>query len=278
MEEILDLKYSDWYNLASQKFALKISDIINLKHGEQLEVLILDRNVWDITLNPQTNIPNVNHDPETFFRYNRGTYVHNKDLSGELTMHWKDKDSTDKFEFHLEYMPGKWYPLNNGVMPGEEQGLPWTEEQHWTKFPQTTKVGYRGPMILWSKLKEMPKIYWKEFEERYFKWIFSDVDKPKGIWSGNTSEMAARLCFNKIFIRLRENNKEKPDKIIICLQETTRGSNRKMYGYSMVKQIYNPSEGFIFTDNMKSLFTYNLIPISNFNMKNVDNNYVMEYE
>jgi hypothetical protein len=32
-------------------------------------------------------------------------------------------------------------------------------ELHWTNFPETTRVGWRGPIMLWKKLENMPDVY-----------------------------------------------------------------------------------------------------------------------
>lgn len=34
--------------------------------------------------------------------------------------------------------------------------------KHWTKFKKDNHVGFRDPMILWSDLKKLPKLYFKD--------------------------------------------------------------------------------------------------------------------
>jgi len=68
--------------------------------------------------------------------------------------------------FELEYMKDNWYPLINGKIPAkDEQGImkfPNKKPKSWTEYPETTHVGWRGPMILWSDVKKMPGIYYGE--------------------------------------------------------------------------------------------------------------------
>ena len=159
------LNYLDWINLAYEKFALRISDIANLNPSDKLDLLILDRNVWDTTLQPKFNEPNISHSPTDFFRENFGTYIRNYDLSGQLILHQSDPFVMN-FEFDIEYKDHYWYPLFDGYLPeSDAQGIygnfGFGKDMHWTEFDPTTRIGYRGPMILKSNLEMMPKIYWE---------------------------------------------------------------------------------------------------------------------
>ena len=244
--------HDKWYDLAVEKFALTIQDIINLKQNGKLEILVLDRNVWDIALNEKTNKPNVNYDPETFFRFNRGTYTHNDSMKGTMVFHWEDENFVDNcFEFDLEYMEKNWYPLKNGMLPKELYNG-WEKDKHWTDFLITTKVGYRGPMILWDKLKEMPKIVqdltdiYDAFidknnipSERYFKITNEITGEFYGRYSGQRPENAANKCILSLANKLRTENKEMCDDIKLSVQETTRGSKCNLYHFLASAKKYN---------------------------------------
>ena len=60
---------------------------------------------------------------------------------------------------------GIWFPLKEGYMPAvDDQGFvkfAHTEPKHYSKFSGATKVGWRGPMIMWNNLKTMPDVFWK---------------------------------------------------------------------------------------------------------------------
>ena len=159
------LPVNNWMDLAENNYALTIADIINMKPGDKLEVLMMDRNVLDTSADELWNKSDKKYSPEKFFRNSRGTYINDKDLSGTMIFHWKGytaKQSTMPFEFELEYLPCHWYPLKKGKLPARARGakFPWDKAKHWTEFPPTTKVGFRGAMINWNNLKDMPKVYY----------------------------------------------------------------------------------------------------------------------
>ena len=156
----LPLDVDDWDNEA-YKYRLKIGDMVNLQKGDKLEFLVLDRNVYD----KEEEVGD--YDPKTFFGYNKATYVHDKDLTGKLTLFCDhDPIELNNFEFHIEYKPLSWYPLNNGKLPKKDpQGFStfnYAKPKSWTEFSMDTGIGYRGPILLWSKLDNLPKIRWDE--------------------------------------------------------------------------------------------------------------------
>ena len=178
-----------WDQLSYDKYALTIKDILTLKKGQQIKVLTMDRNVWDCLTDCATG---ESYKPTDLLRDNWAIYIHDEDLRGKL-ISWEwcetnqeqidpdqfkyDLKSPDfDFEFDIEYKKGFWYPLENGYLPQfDSQGLfqfswphdlnregPDNQKQHWTTFPETTCVGWRGHCILWSKLEEMPDIVYNE--------------------------------------------------------------------------------------------------------------------
>lgn len=171
------LDYHQW-NEMSYEHALTIKDILSLKPGDVFKVLCMDRNVWDGALNDE--IRGKSCTPMEFFKDNWAIYIHEENLKGKaLIFAFECEGNIDdvdidkmsindlcqpNFEFHLEYKPYCWYPLKEGYLPEiDPQGLcnfPWTDGQkyHWTSFPDSTRVGWRGQFILWSKLKDMPNI------------------------------------------------------------------------------------------------------------------------
>ena len=168
MESPLD--YQQWDQLSYNKHALTIKDIINLKKGQQIKVLTMDRNVWDCLTDCTKG---QSYPPEELLADSWAIYIHEENLRGKLVFWFEcendqieftnELDQSD-FEFHVEYEKGNWYPLKQGYLPANDpQGysfFPWTEKKYWTEFDQMTPVGWRGHMILWSKLEEMPDIYY----------------------------------------------------------------------------------------------------------------------
>jgi hypothetical protein len=233
------LKDFEWEDVVTEKYAIRILDITKMQHGEQIEVLIMDRNLSCIT--SQVNESNTNYEPEIFYRYNRGTYVHDKDLMGKLIFHWKDTTEVDEnFEFHLEYLPKNWYPIMDGKLSTSTSTMPLN--QHWSNFSPDTKVGYRGPMIPWCKLKEMPNIYLKRYENKIYKCVCLDIDNPPESFDlhqeyrfiGSKSSMAAKKFSIIIWNKFKKCGKV-PDKITIKLVDP----KDKIIIYFLIKNEHN---------------------------------------
>jgi hypothetical protein len=150
------LSIQDWVAFAEKK-GLTIKDIGEMKKGDKKKVLILDRNAFDIAL-ADKNVKKGRNSPLVFFRHNQGVYTHEKALQGSLLFEDED-DNIKKFEFHLD-LPHKrmWYPLEQGYIPSRAQDGPYSKPQHWTRFPDSTLVGWRGAMIDWSLVASFPDI------------------------------------------------------------------------------------------------------------------------
>lgn len=139
-------------------FHLTIADIIKLKKGDMLNILCFDRNIMDLV----PNVPNkVYHPNEFFVKAYQGTYIHEKDLSGQIMFPEFDSEPSP-FEFHLEYCYHSWYPLKNGklISQGDPCGVPEKfNNKTWRSFSKTTRVGWRGPMVLKNQLDYFPHVY-----------------------------------------------------------------------------------------------------------------------
>jgi hypothetical protein len=185
----LALDTDEWEKTARQH-AFSLNDLKLLHPGDQIKFLVLDRNVYDIACDTDTNPASVPVEPEQFFRYNSATYTHHDKTKGELIYHWKDQEYTDSsFEFHIEYKQGQWYPLKHESLPqvDPQGGFDFGEQagKHYLEFPGTTLVGWRGKMIPWNKLSQLPKIYYTQdimtkleiyFNEPYFDRIWKRKD------------------------------------------------------------------------------------------------------
>ena len=191
------LNWIDWKYEARNKW-LTIKDIQNLKKGQKIKVLMLDRNTEDRVYGSKEIKPNKTYKPKTLFKYCWGIYIHNKDLEGELYYQWdlpiKKQKKTKKsklkegstfkvgdkhnnsnkydFEFDIEYKNNSWYPLENGFLPGKKEipsfimgGLLDGKKKRWNKLPKDTNVGWRGPMILWNELDTLPNCYYFDFDK-----------------------------------------------------------------------------------------------------------------
>ena len=162
MEKGLEL--SDWITHMSNQ-ELTIADVEKLKPGDKLEVIMLHRNLGDIVRDPRAFPYGEYFEPEEFFAGVRGTYTHGKDMSGHIRHH-EDDYVDSSFNFHLNYRGNHWYPLgDDGLLPVETgETCVRGAIADYRKYPKTTKVGWRGPMLLVSSLKDAPLVYHEKQE------------------------------------------------------------------------------------------------------------------
>jgi len=76
----------------------------------------------------------------------------------------------------------------------------------------------------------------KKGKERYFKLVDARTNKSYGRYTGETPKQAASKGYTKLLQKLKLKGKTAPKDTVIYLRESTRGSNRKVYGYSASRQ------------------------------------------
>jgi hypothetical protein len=81
-----------------------------------------------------------------------------------------------------------------------------------------------------SKKQASKKV--KRTGDRYFKVIDEKSGKTFGRYTGETPKQAASKSFTKLLQKMKESGKGAPKNVKIFLRESTRGSNRKVYGYT----------------------------------------------
>lgn len=80
--------------------------------------------------------------------------------------------------------------------------------------------------------KKQPSKKVKRTGDRYFKVIDEKSGKTFGRYTGETPKQAASKSFTKLLQKMKESGKGAPKNVKIFLRESTRGSNRKVYGYT----------------------------------------------
>lgn len=156
------LECDEWQKFMVEKYALTLGDVRAMEPRESLEVLALDRNIWDTVM--QDGTKNRDHRPQTFFDQARANYVHDRECQGRFR--WtQDGFEYQDFEFQIEFKHGSWYPLTEGrlraLFPSDAPLIdPYV--CHVSDLPDSTKVGWRGPMIPWDKLADAPCVYWDQ--------------------------------------------------------------------------------------------------------------------
>jgi hypothetical protein len=144
------LVWDKWYN-ASRKYWLTLKDFKDMKKGDKIVVLPLHQNALD---GPQTYFKEcIAFRPEQFFKSEKDTITYQGNM--QVGSKHLNKPDNKSWGLDIEYAKNKWSTLFDGNLHMKNK-LP----KHWTKFNENTSVGYRGPMILWSDLKKLPKLYY----------------------------------------------------------------------------------------------------------------------
>ena len=146
------LAWQEW-RVATRSAHLTIGDITKLGPGTRLRLLIQDSNIAD-------SVHNLGHDDgqprlaQHFFSGLADTFTYSHSLTGVMEWHWGNSAADNGiFTFQLFSKEHQiWYPL-------DDFGVFKPEKTHWMNMPLTTKVGWRGPAMLWSDLNDQPYIY-----------------------------------------------------------------------------------------------------------------------
>ena len=152
--------FPDWYDHMRPHY-FTLQDLSKMKKGETRKFLLMDRNLGDnVDGQPDFKVMK----PTTMFKGCWAVYRHGHGVHGEIKFAWDD--TFRDFVFHVNFTEGHWYPFNkDGVLPGvDPQGFSplGGVARPYTSFPPSTPVGWRGPMIEWSKLQKAPKVF-KDF-------------------------------------------------------------------------------------------------------------------
>ena len=195
---------TSWANQAAEKYGLEIQDILKMKFGEKLEVILMDRNVGDYMHGTKKG---TKYDPKKKgFTY--ATYIHGSGLTGILDMHGINVFPCFTWEINAKALGGPfWCPLARNTkcnmcafdckftkhkMKDTEKDKEKEKEKdkdkdkdkdcEWNpyKLDPKTKVGWRGPAIrLEDAIKYMPNYvkhyntWWDDYmpfrEDNYLK-------------------------------------------------------------------------------------------------------------
>ena len=145
----------------TKKSHLTIAQVLKMKKGQKMKMLMLDRNIGDYVDSQPINKPMA---PLTFFKGCWAVYTHSHDMCGTLKFEWEGNQTPPTpFYFHINYSGENWYPLSkDSALPARDPqgvGRLFGFKKSYTQFAPTTRVGYRGPMIPWTTLKSLPKVY-----------------------------------------------------------------------------------------------------------------------
>lgn len=163
-----------WMEKMEKKF-LKIKDITKLKKGDKLKLVCFTRNFEEDLSNAKVRYRH-SYRPVVFLRKVQViNYTHGSDLNGTAVWTWGKEVivKSEPFEFQIKFKKHNWYPLKNGMLPKRFDMPNWktgnldetkSKIRSWKKFPTSTLIGFRGPMIEHKYLKDAPDVYWEDSE------------------------------------------------------------------------------------------------------------------
>ena len=135
---IQDDSLTAWGNQAAEQYGLQIKDILKLKHGDKLELVLMDRNVGE-HLDYLYKTGDVYDPTQEGLVY--AIYIHDKDLTG--TLHLLPVEEFDILQ------PFTW-EINTAAIGFNWFWGPIPSEIDWKNLDTRIKVGWRGPAILLS--------------------------------------------------------------------------------------------------------------------------------
>ena len=138
---------------------LTIRDVLNMNVGDTIDVIIWDRNfeeygIWD------TRESGVSYNPNDFFKGNHHQITYQGNM--EWDIHF-DFGETVRHPINLDVSSlntkWKWIPIED-VSTDAVKNTVESKRLNWEQFPTNTRVGWRGPIMLWDKVKDMGPIYY----------------------------------------------------------------------------------------------------------------------
>lgn len=155
---------AEWVKRTSLPYHLTIRDIEQLELNKPTNIFLMDRNVYDTSLDEGNNPKNKAIKPSSFFR--KGYYItftkKEEGIKGKWIFNIEPNNSYNKeFDINLGTV---WYPLKNDKVPERDwQGLFDLSKyynMHYSDFPRDTKLGWRGPMMLVQNMDKCGYIIW----------------------------------------------------------------------------------------------------------------------
>ncbi len=162
--------------MQAQRRWLTLKDVRAWKAGRTVDVLILHRNAADLAEDEDANprgkaIPAPQILRASRVRLTPQQVTATAGAAGgalDAALSWPGGGEAHSTHLHVQVRPGgAWYPLDaDGTLPAKDgQGFfrLLGRPVHWTALPPSTRVGWRGPMMLWSSVAapRTPALYWE---------------------------------------------------------------------------------------------------------------------
>ena len=137
---------------------LTINDLKKWKKGDIKDVLVLDRNFEEYFIWTELE-ENKDYDPKYFFKENKCRIEYNGGNTWKIHYPYGNIVCHD-IEIDVESLGSNydWCPLEDGYVILERNG----KKIHWKDLDGNIRVGWRGPMIFWSYIKNEPQVFFRE--------------------------------------------------------------------------------------------------------------------
>lgn len=154
------MQIDNWLDEQTDKM-LTVGDVLSYMHTKAVvRLVVFDRNWKDVCLRD-------NQRPLDMFKNTMVTIKFGKHIESTrkpgmplLVGDWKwdfVEDWMNAKELEIEYIPKHWYPLQDGHLPPRDPQriarFHFSSYIPWTDFSNHVKVGWRGPMIPVSRIR-----------------------------------------------------------------------------------------------------------------------------
>ena len=172
---------------------LTLEDISKYNEGDVLDVVIWDCN-WE-EYDWWENIKPGKYTPEDFFQGNKHRIIIGAPDKLSWTIDFNFGKQIEPFHFNVEEYSKQnkmgtyrgWVELSDDgyididseiVKTGKKIPKSWKAwHEHHSKFPKTTYVGWRGPIMLWDKLKESKDFIMTDFKNYGNKKVSGNINR-----------------------------------------------------------------------------------------------------
>ena len=155
----------------SKPYHLTIQDILSLNIGDELDVVIFDRNfdedIWSRFKECKS------YNPTKLLEESHHKIIYKGDMNWDIKYNFGETvNKMVHLDLEKEPTNWKWYPLdpdgyvrinNDIVKTGEKIPIDHRPiNKHWADFDVNTRVGWRGPIMLWEDLVNLKTNgYWE---------------------------------------------------------------------------------------------------------------------
>jgi hypothetical protein len=180
----MEEEFYDCYNwlIKTENFHMRKNDILNMQEGEKIDVLLLDRDVFE---NIGLDIPLYHkYRANVFFKDNKATFVKgNTGLNG--TLHFTNYNLRKRVELHIEYKKNVFHEIIDGKLK-PCQCLNHEGDENFDLEKDNYRVGWKGPMIPWKHINELPHIYLADIKDYKQKNIEENIIDKTNFLTENT--------------------------------------------------------------------------------------------